>query len=778
MEQLQRRTAELEQNQKTFQSNYSSFNDVIKNVNSLILQRRHSLTNRNSITETPTRDFSVDDLPAFRSSSATLELSNENNKHRMSIISNATNDSINEGISGHMIGLLNECLVLDENDHSPNEVSATTDDQTQQDRQEGLSSSSPSSHPHRHRRSLSKPVLPKSPYLDEDLLPLGSKSSLFDSTIDSLLEVIGPTEQQLAHRLSMISLLRRCIRHCLGGSCFEVGLSSSRCFLPDDPVRLMVTLPKSMIASWHTSLCDYLTSFAEKVNAYSGSLFIPYDDDDSLDPYFLSSLLPSSAMKNHFLGNISHMKVNSNHIVQLIIDSIPVEIVVNSRLDLVMLSFFEEVSLLIDENAANNAMINNDTSVSTGGIVPAISLPSEHSSDVVDDTPPPSLSSPSLHDGPSSPIVSTSTTSPSFLFKKSYLLIRAWWCYETPSFVGCIIRHYLSDYQLFVMILSIFNQYSSFITTPFQALCLFLAEYSTYDGNSQAITLNGITSFLTRASNSPVLLDEQPYHLFKNDLLEKYWTIYNITYIQEQESLSSQNGGSSSNHHRHRNKQRSSSSEDPVNNVMPTTAGSSSTLPGGVAASAETILPVDNSMNNGVDSGNTSADISPASQGGIVVEGNENSGKTDTNTTTILGEISDEITFENEKVLILESLKTLSSSNLQFFDRSSFNIVNPLNHTNMITEKLSQRRISRLSRAFQIGATNLAFFLKRTIEEGGLNCVTSPNPNNLPSPSVMNNGNNSNEFNEGIKSYFPNINSYPNPWTKQFKDGSTLIDVL
>jgi hypothetical protein len=752
MEQLQRRTTELEQNQATFQSNYSSFNDVIKNVNSLILQRRHSLNNRNSITETPTRDYSVDDLPAFRSSSATLELSNENNKHRMSIISNATNDSINEGISGHMISLLNECL--DENDRSPNPVSTTTDDHTQREREEGVPSSSPS---HHHRRSLSKPVLPKSPYLDEDLLPLGSKSSLFDGTIDSLLEVIGPTEQQLAHRLSMISLLRRCIRHCLGASCFEVGLSSSRCFLPDDPVRLMVTLPKSIIASWHTSLCDYLTSFAEKVNAYSGSLFVPYDDEDHLDPYFLSSLLPSSALKNHFLGNISHMKVNSNHIVQLIIDSIPVEIVVNSRLDLVMLSFFEEVSTLIDENAAHNALVN-DTSVGAGS-VPPLSLPSEHSS-VVDDAP--SLSSPSPL-APSSPVVSTT---PSFLFKKSYLLIRAWWCYETPSFVGCIIRHYLTDYQLFIMILSVFNQYSSFISTPFQALCLFLAEYSTYDGNSQAITVNGITSFVTRASNSPVLLEEQPYHLLKGELLEKYWTIYNITYIQEQESSSA----NAANHHRHRNKQRSSSSEDPVNNVIPYSS-SSSALTG-----VSDVTINEGNVNNGIDSGNTSSDVSPASQGDAVVDGGDNSGKTDTNMTTA-GEISDEIAFENEKTLILESLKALSSSNLQFFDRSSFNILNPLNHTNMITEKLSQRRISRLSRAFQIGATNLAFFLKRTIEEGGINCVTSPNPNN-PSPNVMSNSNTNNEFNEGIRSYFPNINSYPNPWTKQFKDGSTLIDVL
>ena len=517
------------------------------------------------------------------STTLALPTNYEEPHHRMSIISNVTTDSlINE------TGLNADSGDENSANRSPSEsfksrISGDTD------RPNSLSS---------------RPVLPKSPFIDEDLLPLGDKNQVYESTIDSLLETIGPTEQQIQHRQSIVALLRRLVRVCLGGSVFEVGITASCCILPDDPVRLMVTLPKNVLPTWHTQLCEYLTGFSEKANAYGGSSFAPPDEDENLDPYFNES----TPLKNHFLGNISHMKQNLNHIVQLVVDSIPIEIAANNRTDLCMFGFFEEISNLV----------NSDQ-----------------------------------------------------LFKRSYLLIRAWWCYETPAFVGCVIRHYLTDYQLFVMVAAIFNLYSQLISHPFQALCMFLLEYSTYDGSNQAITLYGITSFATRSSNQPVLPEIQMYHLFKQDLLDKYWHIFNVAIVQDQEVG-------------HQNKRRSVSSEDPV----------------------------------------------------------DTEGKAETTDT-------EEVEKQIEKNQILETLRNFSATNLQFFDRSSFNIVHPLTHTNMVTEKLSQRRVSRLSRAFQIGATNLAFFLKRAAEDS-----TNTTP----------------ESTDNIKTYFPNVNSYPNPWVKQQKD--------
>jgi hypothetical protein len=61
-------------------------------------------------------------------------------------------------------------------------------------------------------------------------------------------------------------------------------------------------------------------------------------------------------------------------------------------------------------------------------------------------------------------------------------------------------------------------------------------------------------------------------------------------------------------------------------------------------------------------------------------------------------------------------MKNLSAHNLHYFERHTFNIVHPFNHTNMVVEKLSPRRQMRLNKAFQIGATELTVYLRQSTE--------------------------------------------------------------
>ena len=63
------------------------------------------------------------------------------------------------------------------------------------------------------------------------------------------------------------------------------------------------------------------------------------------------------------------------------------------------------------------------------------------------------------------------------LFKKTLTLVRAWWAYETASYVGTSIKHYLSDETVTVMVAAIFNQHNDAISQPLQGLFIFLAEY-------------------------------------------------------------------------------------------------------------------------------------------------------------------------------------------------------------------------------------------------------------------------------------------------------------
>ena len=114
------------------------------------------------------------------------------------------------------------------------------------------------------------------------------------------------------------------------------------------------------------------------------------------------------------------------------------------------------------------------------------------------------------------------------LFKRSLLLIRAWWFYETAAYFGTSIRHYLNDFSMCVMVCAIFNQHHTRIQSPLQALCLFLAEYSTYDGTAEVITLQGIVPFVYSDSSVFNVPDVSEHHLFNLTILEKYWAIFNM----------------------------------------------------------------------------------------------------------------------------------------------------------------------------------------------------------------------------------------------------------
>lgn len=129
-----------------------------------------------------------------------------------------------------------------------------------------------------------------------------------------------------------------------------------------------------------------------------------------------------------------------------------------------------------------------------------------------------------------------------YLFKRSLLLIRAWWSYETVSYVDRDIRHYLPESALCLMVCMIFNKFHWRIETPLQALVLFLAEFLQYDNKKHVITLQGLVPYNTHSHSGGIaglggsgsqrmplqLIPPQPRHLLNFELLEKYWQLFNI----------------------------------------------------------------------------------------------------------------------------------------------------------------------------------------------------------------------------------------------------------
>jgi hypothetical protein len=315
--------------------------------------------------------------------------------------------------------------------------------------------------------SLETILTPPQPVSDEPL-PEEWKQSLFDDEMENLIAAIAPYQTQIAYRLSALTLLKKQIRLALGTAAYEIGFFPIRCFLPADPIRLTVVVPPSQVANWFQLLSERLKIIVED-NQEISRLANEITAEDGSE---------GKILVNHNLRNVSCIQeaavpgspssptsVGSNiNKVVCAIDSLDVEITVNNRLELCFLAFLEEVSGLVGQN---------------------------------------------------------------HLFKRSFLLIRSWWFYETANYAKTQIKHFIPDFGLSVMIVSIFNRFHKQISNPLTALLVFLREFSTYDGRNQAISIQGFTAFQSETSNQPKLILSQADHLINEDIYEKYFKLFN-----------------------------------------------------------------------------------------------------------------------------------------------------------------------------------------------------------------------------------------------------------
>jgi hypothetical protein len=78
------------------------------------------------------------------------------------------------------------------------------------------------------------------------------------------------------------------------------------------------------------------------------------------------------------------------------------------------------------------------------------------------------------------------------LFKRSLLLVRAWWSYEAPVYLKTRIQSSIFPHSaICIMVVSIFHRHHYLISFPFQALCLFFMEFASFDWSGYALTIFG-----------------------------------------------------------------------------------------------------------------------------------------------------------------------------------------------------------------------------------------------------------------------------------------------
>lgn len=279
----------------------------------------------------------------------------------------------------------------------------------------------------------------RSKLLPINLIPSNEVPEANDEVISSVLSVLEPQESQVSYRNSARAFLARVVRRSLGSKIYETGLHALNCFLPDDPIRLTVLLGRTNVF-----VDTWLPTLTEKLSALADS------KGENGNAQILE--LMQSSEEDHVAGEdqyplnehtVSHINgmSRSGQPTQLfcVFEQLNVEVMSNSLLDLRFLAFLEEVAQIVGKNE---------------------------------------------------------------LFKRSLLLIRGWWTYETSSYINNPTKNFLSDSVLSVLLCSIFNQYHLILFQPLQVLSIFLAEYCELDWRNYTVTIQGIVPFRAVSSES------------------------------------------------------------------------------------------------------------------------------------------------------------------------------------------------------------------------------------------------------------------------------------
>lgn len=294
-----------------------------------------------------------------------------------------------------------------------------------------------------------------------------------EQAVDEIIQAVQPRDAQLMYRQSAITFLKKQIKTALNALSFDVGMYELRCFLPGDPIRLTAIVPQSQAGDWFSLLADRLKVVMEsslRLQRMISGGDIGEDKSVSDGGTFRHVIRAVNLLPEPMPTMGARDSSGGVYKVCCSIDAVEVEISINNRVDLCINSLLEKLDSIIGKG---------------------------------------------------------------HLFKRTILLIRAWWVYETSLYAETSIKHYLSDHGLAVMIVMIFNLYYRFIESPLQAFFLFLKEFASYNGENAVITIQGIINLgdnnETKVENNQITFERvQKYHLITPEIQEKYWYLFNV----------------------------------------------------------------------------------------------------------------------------------------------------------------------------------------------------------------------------------------------------------
>jgi hypothetical protein len=276
----------------------------------------------------------------------------------------------------------------------------------------------------------------------------------FDARIDDILVALLPQKAQLMQRMEVRNFAAIEISKVLRVQAVDVGHYRLRCFLPDEPIQLGIPVPPEQLGgAWHQELYLWFAQMSPPDRTRNSVTSSSGGGGGLSDQR--SRLLPVvtnvSVSPSAAAPSVESSPEETSWRLQCAVDSVNVEMSALSKSDLCIVAFHEEM----------DHMIGRD-----------------------------------------------------HLFKRSVILLKAWWMYEAVASVGSGVNYSLpSVWMLCVLLSAVFNKYYRHIYHPLHALLLFFSEYSQFDWKKNAATLNGPISKSEYMVYASGLSDEVPSKL-------------------------------------------------------------------------------------------------------------------------------------------------------------------------------------------------------------------------------------------------------------------------
>jgi hypothetical protein len=287
------------------------------------------------------------------------------------------------------------------------------------------------------------------------------QSSALSRLTNTILNFLTPTVEQLKQRFQVEKYIAKLVRKSLGAQVYQMGLYSIRSFLPDDPVTLSIYLCRGLENSWYLRLNEKLCRMSSSIHAQREAGDSPEDSGANANPSDTQDLVHHPP-PTHIIKNVSFMEEHCEHRLQCAIGNYTVDIRATQKIDLCFAAFIEEFDRAVGRD---------------------------------------------------------------HFFKKSLILIRAWWTLEAAAHCETALPT-LSTSAICVMVCAIFNRFQREIYHPVHSLILFLTEYATFDWTNCGLTVYGPIARSLFDSSDPLTHDRclelHPESLISRELIGKY----------------------------------------------------------------------------------------------------------------------------------------------------------------------------------------------------------------------------------------------------------------